>query len=212
MYYSFFEIFSIGVGPSSSHTVGPMRAAKRYVENLKANEVFGKVSRVETTLYGSLALTGEGHGTVKAIVYGLMALEAEAIDPEKPYVVAVQRDKILHLAQEKAINFDLDRDVIFDKQTFLPEHSNGMTFRAFDKDGRLLLEETYFSVGGGTVARKDEVKRRIEREPYNVPYNFDTCAELIALCDRHNLSIAELVMTNETALFGRERFWRKSKK
>ena len=84
MYYSFFEIFSIGVGPSSSHTVGPMRAAKRYVENLKANEVFGKVSRVETTLYGSLALTGEGHGTVKAIVYGLMALEAEAIDPEKP--------------------------------------------------------------------------------------------------------------------------------
>ncbi len=205
MYYSFFEIFSIGVGPSSSHTVGPMRAAKRYVENLKANEVFGKVSRVETTLYGSLALTGEGHGTVKAVIYGLMALEAEAIDPEKPYVVAVQRDKILHLAQEKAIAFDLDRDVIFDKQTFLPEHSNGMTFRAFDKDGRLLLEETYFSVGGGTVARKDEIKRRIEREPYNVPYNFDTCAELIALCDRHNLSIAELVTANETALFGREK-------
>ena len=212
MYYSFFEIFSIGVGPSSSHTVGPMRAAKRYVENLKANEVFGKVSRVETTLYGSLALTGEGHGTVKAIVYGLMALEAEAIDPEKPYVVAVQRDKILHLAQEKAINFDLDRDVIFDKQTFLPEHSNGMTFRAFDKDGRLLLEETYFSVGGGTVARKDEVKRRIEREPYNVPYNFDTCAELIALCNEHHLTIDELVMANETALFGREKVLAQIKK
>ena len=119
MYYSLFEIFSIGVGPSSSHTVGPMRAAKRYLDNLRANGDFAKTARLEVTLYGSLALTGLGHGTIKAIVYGLMALEAEAIDPEKPYVVAVQRDKILHLAQEKAINFDLDRDVIFDKQTFL---------------------------------------------------------------------------------------------
>ena len=200
MYYSFFEIFSIGVGPSSSHTVGPMRAAKRYVENLKANEVFGKVSRVETTLYGSLALTGEGHGTVKAIVYGLMALEAEAIDPEKPYVVAVQRDKILHLAQEKAINFDLDRDVIFDKQTFLPEHSNGMRFKSYDRDGNILLEEVYFSVGGGTIARQDEIARRVERQPYNVPYDYSSAEELLAICERENLSIADVVMINESAL------------
>ena len=200
MYYSFFEIFSIGVGPSSSHTVGPMRAAKRFVDNLHANEVFAKTDRIETVLYGSLALTGEGHGTVKAIVYGLMGLEAEAIDPEKPYVQAVERDKILHLAQEKAIDFDLKRDVLFEKDVFLAEHSNGMTFKAFDANGKKLMEETYFSVGGGTVARKDEIAQRCERKPYKVPYDFNTCEELLALCEKHNLSIAELVMENEKAL------------
>ena len=84
MYYSLFEIFSIGVGPSSSHTVGPMRAAKRYLDNIRSAGKFEAVSRIDVTLYGSLALTGVGHGTVKAVVYGLMGLEAEAIDPEKP--------------------------------------------------------------------------------------------------------------------------------
>ena len=89
MYYSFFEIFSIGIGPSSSHTVGPMRAAKRYIKNLKKAGFFDRLARVETTLYGSLALTGVGHGTVKAIAYGLMGLEAEEIDPEKAYMLAI---------------------------------------------------------------------------------------------------------------------------
>ena len=168
MYYSFFEIFSIGVGPSSSHTVGPMRAAKRYIDNLHKKELFDKVERVEATLYGSLALTGFGHGTVKAIVYGFMGLEAEAIDPEKPYVSAVERDKILHLGQERPIPFDIEKDVIFEKQTFLPEHSNGMRFRAYDRDGNVLLNQVYFSVGGGTIARQDEISRRVEREPYKL--------------------------------------------
>ena len=126
MYYSYFEIFSVGIGPSSSHTVGPMRAAKRYVDNLHQQGFFDKVEKIEVILYGSLALTGIGHGTVKAIVYGLMGLEAEAIDPQIPYVNAVERDHILHLNQEKAINFSLDKDVIFKKEIFyifvLPLH------------------------------------------------------------------------------------------
>lgn len=204
MYYSFFEIFSIGVGPSSSHTVGPMRAAKRFIENLKTKGVFEQVVRIETTLYGSLALTGEGHGTVKAIVYGLMSLEAEAIDPEKPYVVAAQRDKILHMGQERPIDFDLDRDVIFEKEIFLPQHSNGMRFKAFDSEGKVLLDEVYFSVGGGTVAREDEIEQRCERQPYSVPYDFNTCDGLMKLCEEHNFSIADLVMANETALRSEE--------
>ena len=141
MYYSLFEIFSIGVGPSSSHTVGPMRAAKRYLDNIRSAGKFEAVSRIDVTLYGSLALTGVGHGTVKAVVYGLMGLEAEAIDPEKPYVNAVERDKILHLGQERAIPFDLDANVIFKKDTFLPEHSNGMKFTAYANAGKVLLEE-----------------------------------------------------------------------
>ena len=200
MYYSLFEIFSIGVGPSSSHTVGPMRAAKRYLDNIRSAGKFEAVSRIDVTLYGSLALTGVGHGTVKAVVYGLMGLEAEAIDPEKPYVNAVERDKILHLGQERAIPFDLDANVIFKKDTFLPEHSNGMKFTAYDNAGKVLLEEVYFSVGGGTIARQDEISRRVEREPYNVPYQFDSCKELMEQCEKNGISISELVLRNEESL------------
>lgn len=200
MYYSLFEIFSIGVGPSSSHTVGPMRAAKRYLDNIRSAGKFEAVSRIDVTLYGSLALTGVGHGTVKAVVYGLMGLEAEAIDPEKPYVNAVERDKILHLGQERAIPFDLDTNVIFKKDTFLPEHSNGMKFTAYDNAGKVLLEEVYFSVGGGTIARQDEISRRVEREPYNVPYQFDSCKELMEQCEKNGISISELVLRNEESL------------
>ena len=127
-------------------------------------------------------------------------LEAEAIDPEIPYVNAVERDKILHLGQERAIPFDLDKNVVFEKEIFLPEHSNGMRFKALDADGRVLLNEVYFSVGGGTVARQDEMASRSEREPYKVPYDFESCSQLMTLCEKHNLTIAELVMANETAL------------
>ena len=200
MYYSFFEIFSIGVGPSSSHTVGPMRAAKRWLNNLRAQNLFEKVAKVDVTLYGSLALTGFGHGTVKAIVYGLMGLEAEEINPEIPYVNAVQQDKILHLGQERAIPFDLDKNVEFAKDIFLPEHSNGMRFKAYDEAGNILLNEVYFSVGGGTVARQDEMATRSEREPYKVPYDFESCKELIAICEKEQLSIADVVWKNECSL------------
>lgn len=200
MYYSFFEIFSIGVGPSSSHTVGPMCAAKRWLNNLRAQNLFEKVAKVDVTLYGSLALTGFGHGTVKAIVYGLMGLEAEEINPEIPYVNAVQQDKILHLGQERAIPFDLDKNVEFAKDIFLPEHSNGMRFKAYDESGNVLLNEVYFSVGGGTVARQDEMATRSEREPYKVPYDFESCKELMAICEKEQLSIADVVWKNECSL------------
>lgn len=205
MYYSYFEIFSVGIGPSSSHTVGPMRAAKRYVDNLHAQALFERVAEIEVTLYGSLALTGIGHGTVKAIVYGLMGLEAEAVDPQVPYVNAVERDSILHLNQEKAIPFDLNKNVIFNKDEFLPEHSNGMRFKAFDENGKLLLEEVYFSVGGGTIARQDEISRRISRPAYDIPYEFNSYKELREICERENKTIAEIVYVNECAIHGKEK-------
>lgn len=205
MYYSYFEIFSVGIGPSSSHTVGPMRAAKRYVENLHRQNLFNQVERLEVILYGSLALTGIGHGTVKAVVYGLMGLEAEAIDPQVPYVNAVERDKILHLNQEKPIPFDLDKDVVFKKDVFLPEHSNGLEFKAFDQNGKELLNEVYFSVGGGTIARRDEISRRISRPAYNIPYEFNSYRELRELCEKENKSIAEIVYANECAIHGQKK-------
>lgn len=205
MYYSYFEIFSVGIGPSSSHTVGPMRAAKRYIDNLCAQDLFNKVSTLQVTLYGSLALTGVGHGTIKAIVYGLMGLEAEAVNPEIPYFNAVGQDKILHLNQQKAIPFDLDKDVVFEKDTFLPEHSNGMRFKAFDAEGALLLEEVYFSVGGGTIAHQDEIARRIERPAYNIPYDFNSFKELRHICEEQHKSIAEVIYANECAIHGQDK-------
>lgn len=200
MYYSLFEIFSVGIGPSSSHTVGPMRAAARYVDNLKKKVDIQNVSYIKTTLYGSLALTGLGHGTLNAVVYGLMGLEASTLDLSQDYIGQVKTSKKLNLGGQKIIDFDFDKDIVLEKKIFLPEHSNGMKFAAYDAEGNVLLEEVYFSVGGGTIARQDEMAQRIERKPYNVPYQFNTCQELIEICQKDNLSISELVFKNEEAL------------
>ena len=118
---------------------------------------------------------------------------------------AVERDKILHLNQEKPIPFDLDKDVVFKKDVFLPEHSNGLEFKAFDQNGKELLNEVYFSVGGGTIARRDEISRRISRPAYNVPYEFNSYRELRELCEKENKSIAEIVYANECAIHGQEK-------
>ena len=200
MYYRLEEIFAIGIGPSSSHTVGPMKAAKRFVDNLIANDFINSVTNVRVDLYGSLALTGVGHGTLKAIVYGLMGFTAEEVDTEKPYYNAVERDKILHLAQRTAVNFDIENDMVLNKETFLPEHSNGMIFSSFDKDGNEVLSETYFSIGGGTIVRKDEFGNRASHIIYNVPHQFASCKDLQQICEKYNLSFSEVVLHNEVAL------------
>ena len=200
MYYALKEIFAIGIGPSSSHTVGPMKAAKRYVDNLIKDHLLDKVERLQVDLYGSLALTGIGHGTLKAIVYGLMGFTAEEVDTEKPYYSSVERDKILHLAQMKPISFDLDSDMLLNKEIFLPEHSNGMKFTAFDNAGTILLEETYFSIGGGTIVRQDEFSTQTAHEMYQVPHQFSSYKELKQICNKYNLTVADIVVQNEVAL------------
>jgi len=200
MYYSLFEIFSVGIGPSSSHTVGPMRAAKRYVDNLCKTADIKAVRRVETTLYGSLALTGVGHGTLNAVVYGLLGLEAQDIDLERDYIGQVKSTRRFNLGGRVEIGFDFDKDIVLEKKVFLPEHSNGMKFAAYDENGGVLLEEVYFSVGGGTIARRDEMAQRIERAPYQVPYQFNSCRELMEMCVRDRLSISEAVLKNEEKL------------
>lgn len=200
MYYSLFEIFSVGIGPSSSHTVGPMKAAKRFVQNLSEQNLLDKTARLEIILYGSLALTGVGHGTINAIIYGLMGLEAEDVDVHKDYLQELQNSEILSINGNKNIAFSLSKDFFLDKKTFLPEHSNGMKFSAFDENGKELLSEVYFSVGGGTIARKDEISNRIDREPYNIPYPFENCRQLMNLCKNNKMSIAEIVLANERAI------------
>ena len=199
MYHSLFDVFSIGIGPSSSHTVGPMRAAGRFIETLRKKRLIKKAQSVKTTLYGSLALTGVGHGTPTAVVYGLMGLKADTMDLSQDYIGSVQSSSVLKLGGTKDIPFSITRDIILDKETFLPEHSNGMTFAAYDDNGTELLNETYFSIGGGTVCRLDEMGKPPIHAQTEVPYPFSTCAELMEQCKTHNLSIADVVFKNEEA-------------
>lgn len=201
MYYSLFEIFSVGIGPSSSHTVGPMKAAKRFVSNLQEKNKLADTARVKVVLYGSLALTGVGHGTIDAIIYGLSGLEAEDVDTTKDYVAELQNSNTINLLGAHNINFSLQTDFFLDKKTFLKEHANGMQFAAYDKNEQILLEETYFSVGGGTIARQDEINNRIDRKPFDVPFPFDNCRQLMNLCENNHMSIAEIVIQNEKAIY-----------
>ena len=200
MYYSLFEVFSIGIGPSSSHTVGPMKAAKRFADNLIKQNKLLLTKKIKVFLYGSLALTGLGHGTLNAVVYGLSGLEAESIDLTTHPLEKIKATKELPLGGQKNIPFDFENDILLEKTTFLKEHSNGMKFIALSENNTPVLEEIYFSVGGGTIARSDEIKNRIAREEYNIPYPFETCAELIELTKKHNMTIDQLVMKNEEAI------------
>lgn len=204
MYYSLFEIFSVGIGPSSSHTVGPMKAAKRFIDNLQQQNKLPQLARLQTNLYGSLALTGIGHGTLNAVAYGFMGIEAENINPQTDYIEQIKQSGKLNAAGAREINFSFDNDVCLEKTIYLPEHSNGMKFTAYDEQNNILLQETYFSVGGGTIARQDEIGQRIDRKPYNVPYQFNSCAELMKICRQNKMSIAELVLQNEKAIWGRK--------
>ncbi len=181
-----------------------MRAAKRFVDNLAVQDKLKRAVRVQTRLYGSLALTGIGHGTLNAVTYGLMGLNAEDINPQIEYIAAIKAEQKLNLGGQKVIDYNFDKDIILEKKICLTEHSNGMTFTAFDNNDGVLLEETYFSVGGGTIVRRDEVTQRIDRKPYDVPYSFDNCAELMQICKQNKLTIAELVLQNEKKIWGKQ--------
>lgn len=210
MYYSLSEIFAIGIGPSSSHTVGPMKAAKRFIDNLgyKINQV----ESVKVDLYGSLALTGIGHGTINAVIYGLLGYNAEELDLEQNYLEKVYTEKQILLRGVKNILFDATKDVVLNKQIFLKEHPNGMKLAAYDAQKNVILEETYFSVGGGTIARIDEVEQKIERKPLEVPYHFSSFAELRKICEQQHLNISEIVLANEYALQSEQKTYEYLKK
>ena len=200
MAVSVFELFKIGIGPSSSHTVGPMRAANTFVQRLKEQDLLLQVRRVQTTLFGSLAFTGRGHGTDKAVMLGLSGELPDKIDPDEidGILELIKRGRAIRLAATQQIGFSEKSDLLFNKGTTLPYHSNGMRFEAFDADGEILLERDYYSVGGGFVVNQDEAASdRIVKDTTQLPYAFKSGDELLALCDRHNLSIAEIMLANE---------------
>ncbi len=192
---SIFDIFKIGIGPSSSHTVGPMKAANAFTKTLAG--LSRSVSTVEVTLHGSLAFTGKGHGTDSAVILGLEGAQPETVDPAsvKQRLRRVHDDKRLELPGIGTIAFDPKKQVIFNYEEELPRHTNGMRFIARDPGGEVLLDEIYYSLGGGFIARGDESEPSSHAgEPRHF---FDSSQSLLELCAERECTIAELVLENE---------------
>ena len=198
MTLSVFDIFKIGIGPSSSHTMGPMRAAREFVVGLKNAGLLSATSEVAVQLYGSLALTGAGHATDRAVLLGLEGADPQSVDPDQmeSTLQRVRSSGRLKLLGEHEIAFDEPMQLLFLYHERLPHHSNGMRFTALAADGRKLSEEIYYSIGGGFVVRDgDEGDTVVSLKP--PPYPFESGDELLAKSREHGLEIFELVMANE---------------
>jgi L-serine dehydratase len=196
---SIFNIFKIGIGPSSSHTVGPMKAALQFAQELAAQEQLSQVHRVQIDLYGSLGATGRGHGSDRAVLLGLEGETPESVNPElvEEDLQQIQTTGTLQLLRQQPIAFQEKTDLNFHWKP-LPAHPNGMTFTAFDLAGMNFCQRTYYSVGGGFVV--DETLNSIDRplrQTSPLPYPFKTCRELLDFCQRDRLSISQLIGKNE---------------
>ena len=194
---SIFEIFKIGVGPSSSHTVGPMRAARRFTLDLEERGLLPQIARVKTELFGSLALTGHGHATDRAVLLGLSGEAPETIDPATIYakVGGIRQCRQLSLMGSRNVPFHEDQDLLFLKTQTLPGHSNGMRFTAYDDTGTELHSAVFYSVGGGFVIREgEEAGHSALQKP---PFPFSSADQLLALGEREKLAIWQIVLENE---------------
>ena len=196
MTISVFDMFSVGIGPSSSHTVGPMLAANQFIQAL--SKKIPQTKRILIDLYGSLALTGVGHGTDKAILNGLEGFSPETVIPENmtPRLNDIKKTQQLNLNQQKIIPFNYKEDLRFLQKEVLSKHSNGMTFTAFDSNNKVLFSEIYYSIGGGFIVTEKEFNQP-SNELSPPPFPFNTAAELLNLCKKNNLTISELIMKNE---------------
>ncbi len=204
---SLFELFKIGIGPSSSHTVGPMRAALRFARQLEAAGKLDRTASVVAHLYGSLALTGVGHGTDRAVLLGLLGEAPDTIDPAQvgAKLAAVRETQSIALLGRRPVPFREPDDLRFHRDQMYPtsgvtSHPNGMRFTAFDATGALLADEVFYSIGGGFIVSEEELNAPQGVSPRKVPYPFRSAAELLRLAAEHNLSIAELMLANEVAL------------
>ncbi len=209
---SLFELFKIGIGPSSSHTVGPMRAALRFVRELERKARLNETAAVKAELYGSLAHTGIGHGTDRAVLLGLSGEAPDAIDPAtiEPRLQTIRESHTLQLGGTRSIPFVEADQLIFHRSEMYPpgaeaatSHPNGMRFTALNAAGETLAEEVFYSVGGGFILSAAELAPDPEEKtiaPRAVPYPFSSAAHLLAIAEAHGLTIAELILANESAL------------
>ena len=203
MAVSTFDLYKIGIGPSSSHTVGPMRAAARFVEHHLAEAGrLGDVARVRAEVFGSLALTGRGHGTDKAVLMGLEGHWPNRIDPDliPAALERIRGSKLVRLHGGREIAFNEKSDLVMNKRQKLPFHTNGMRFIAYDANGAEIASRDYYSVGGGFVVNQDEAAEdRIVADTTPVAHPFSSGDELLARCAESGLSIAQLMLENERA-------------
>ncbi|MEV0961350.1 L-serine ammonia-lyase [Streptomyces sp. NPDC049910] len=203
MAISVFDLFSIGIGPSSSHTVGPMRAAAMFARRLKNEGVLAHTAAIRAELYGSLGATGHGHGTPKAVLLGLEGSSPRTVDVETAddEVERIRNSGRIRLLGAHEIAFDFDRDLVLHRRKALPYHANGMTLWAYDAEGGTLLEKTYYSVGGGFVIDEDAVagQNPIVPDDTVLRYPFRTGDELLRLSRETGLSISSLMLENEKA-------------
>ena len=201
MSISVFDLYSVGIGPSSSHTVGPMRAVRRFLATLDQAGRLDEVQRVEARLYGSLATTGKGHGTDRAVLMGLEGEEPETIDPRSvpERVERIVEQHRIRLFGRRDLVFDPATDLVFCMLETLPQHPNGMRFTAFDAAGEAIDARVYFSVGGGFVVEEHEVDESDKVHPGGpeVPLGFRSGAELLELCEEHGLAIWQVMLENE---------------
>lgn len=201
MAISTFNLFSIGIGPSSSHTVGPMRAALTFMNEAVNRQLLSKAGRIKIDLYGSLALTGKGHGTDLAILLGLSGETPEGIDPNsvQEKVTTIRNERKLFLMHQHQVAFDEEKDLLFHRNQQLPYHPNGMRFTLYDGVKKELLSLVYYSVGGGFVVDHESASHNdhVIKNQHHLPYPFKTAEELLNLCTKHHLTIPELMMENE---------------
>ncbi len=201
MSLSIFDLFKIGIGPSSSHTVGPVIAANRFIESLKKQGRFSATRKVKANLYGSLAMTGKGHSTDIAVMLGLLGEKVDTVDPDKidGYIAKIYKDKQLKLNGEHLVQFDPEHELVMNFGESLEQHPNGMRLTAYDQAGIIVLNEVYFSVGGGFVLSFDEITSSADTNSseFVEPYPFDSALQLLKVAEDAGLTIAEVVLANE---------------
>ncbi|TKV71308.1 L-serine ammonia-lyase [Rhizobium sp. AU243] len=213
MFLSVFDIFKIGIGPSSSHTMGPMVAAARFLDDLRGGDKIpgaGDLFGLRASLHGSLAFTGKGHATDRAVVLGLCGLKPDTLDPDRVEEIEaeVHRTGLVQPAGLPALRFDPDRDLVFDYGPPLPGHANGLVLIACDRQGNTYHREVYYSIGGGFVVTETELQRSAgglsagKQQP--VPYPFSTAAEMLRMGRASGKTIAQMKRANEEVVYGAE--------
>lgn len=201
-FISVFDMLKIGVGPSSSHTLGPWRAAQSWIKLLKKNSLFNTIENIQINLYGSLSLTGKGHATDIAILLGLSGTDPEyiAIDNIQNIVNSIKSENLLNFNNDKKIKFSSKNDIIFNRD-FLPFHANGLTFTGYTSSGEKMNSETYYSIGGGFVIQEENtIKESVNIIDYDFPYPINKGIQLENYCLKDDKLISEIVLQNELIL------------
>ncbi|WP_319569129.1 L-serine ammonia-lyase [Cohaesibacter marisflavi] len=219
MFLSIFDIFKIGIGPSSSHTMGPMNAALRFMDDLRAGGFMGvdagDVRRISCSLHGSLAFTGKGHATDRAVILGLLGFAPDRLDPDEAEAqeARIREEKFIEPEGFPRLRFNPDEDLIFDYGPSLPGHANGMKLFAYGEGNRQLASVTYYSIGGGFIVTASEMEEKISHKPdalhqaqeaAGFPYPFGSAAEMLAMGQRSGLSIAAMKRANEEISLSRQ--------